>query len=135
MMFNWKHVKVGFTQTEKKLRRKLRMHHFLFAFLGGVGIVLFWYGIWETAGSILEIYPPLSVLIGMTILSIMGIFIMEIVGKEALSEEIEEVERGEKKISKEIVRMGRDEKAIFAELEKVEHEIEKTEQEIEQKKS
>jgi len=73
------------------LQNKMRAHHALYAFLGAVGLVLFWYGIWEglnmlhlkTNGFLKFISHPLTAFfIGSTILSFTGLFVFELIGRD-----------------------------------------------------
>lgn len=116
-MFRLKNIKKGFEQFEIKTRKKLKAHHFLFAFVGGVGVIMFWYGVWDITSKIMPSWC--SMIIGMLILIFLGIFIIETVGKEALVEEIEQATKNEKK--------------TVERLEKIEAKLEKTEKRLEKK--
>ncbi len=68
---------------EKKIRKMFKItpkdKKFLFALLGGIGLVFFWYGAWETIYMIPIINNPLVALfIGLLILTISGIIYSQI---------------------------------------------------------
>lgn len=101
-----------------KLEHKIRgtLSHFpnLYAIIGGVGVVLFWRGVWHTADYLMLVFKssnlksssinlaeeiwwdgPLSLVIGLIILLITGIFVSNFIGNEILISGL----RGEKKLS------------------------------------
>jgi hypothetical protein len=69
-----------FDRLEDKTRIALSHHPFLYSFIGGIGIVLFWKGVWETA----ELYPwlfgPMSVIVGVIILLMTGLLVSFFIG-------------------------------------------------------
>ncbi|MEK7634751.1 MAG: hypothetical protein AAB396_02640 [Patescibacteria group bacterium] len=64
---------------EDKIRGKLSHWPIIYAFIGGVGIVLFWRGIWLTA-DILHIGGLFSILISVIILLFTGLFVSFFIG-------------------------------------------------------
>lgn len=102
-----------FDKLEDRVRRWLSHNPLLYAFIGGVGVVIFWRGIWYTMDFVMEFYfsvllanksidymtpiwwdGPLSIVIGMAMLLPTGIFISSFVGNEIIISGI----KGEKKI-------------------------------------
>lgn len=79
---------------EDKVRVRLSRHPIIYAFIGGISIVLFWRGVWMTA----DMYPFMTgphTLIGSTlVLLITGLFVSFFVGDIILISGL----RGEKKI-------------------------------------
>ncbi len=69
-----------FDKLEDKVRGALSHFPILYAFVGGVGVVLFWKGVWETA----EIFPSLyglgSVAVSVIILLVTGLFVFYFIG-------------------------------------------------------
>lgn len=103
-----------FDKLEDRARRWLSHHPLLYAFIGGAGVVIFWRGIWHTTDFIMEFYfsvplanqsidnvvpiwwdGPLSILIGLAVLLLTGIFISSFIGNEIIISGI----KGEKKIA------------------------------------
>lgn len=106
-------ISVFFDKLEDRVRKWLSHRPLLYAFIGGIGVVLFWRGIWHTMDFIMEYYfsaslanqsinsnlliwwdGPLSVAIGLTMLLVTGIFISGFIGNEIIISGI----KGEKKI-------------------------------------
>jgi len=88
---------------EDKVRGKLSHYPIIYAFVGGVGVVIFWRGVWHTVDhvtqfifangngaastSLIEFFwwdGPLSILIGTTLLLIDGLFVSSFIGNEII---------------------------------------------------
>src|SRR3989344_1137145 len=96
---------------ERKLTVYLSHRPKLYAFIVGVGIVLFWRGVWHTADDLHRYYylvpsnfdfltspwwdGPLSLLVGIIILYFTGSFISSFIGNELILSGL----RGEKRLS------------------------------------
>lgn len=69
-----------FDKFEDVIRARLSHRPILYAFVGGIGIVLFWKGVWETA----EFFPFLvglpSVLLGLLLILPTGLFVSFFIG-------------------------------------------------------
>lgn len=98
-----------FDRLEDHVRKKLSRLPLIYAFIGGVGVVLFWRGVWHSADFIthyfsatisINVYDtpwwdgPVSLLVGTLILLITGVFISNFIGNEIIISGI----KGEKKI-------------------------------------
>jgi hypothetical protein len=77
-----------FDKMEDSIRAKLSRHPFIYTFIGGSGVVLFWRGIWHTA-DVLErssplgayIFSPLGcVVLAVIILLSTGLFVSVFIG-------------------------------------------------------
>jgi hypothetical protein len=101
-----------FDKLEDRVRGWLSHHPILYGFFGGIGVVLFWRGVWHTADWIsallmdlrtgnatvdLAAFPdgPLSFLIGSVMLLITGLFVSNFIGNEIIISGL----RGEKKLA------------------------------------
>lgn len=126
-----------FDKLEDKIRAYLSKIPLAYALLGGVGVVLFWRGVWHIADD-LSVNSFLSLVMGSTILLMTGVFVSSFVGNrliisglsgekkltEKTKEEIEsEIESEEDKINK-----------LQNTLNRVEEKLEEVERELSQKK-
>jgi hypothetical protein len=105
-----------FDKLEDHVRGRLSHYPIIYAIVGGIGIVLFWRGVWlttdyifetlaasqATMGSTISITPsitwwdgPLSFLIGLAILLMTGVFVSNFIGNEIIITGL----RGEKKLT------------------------------------
>lgn len=102
-----------FDKLEDVVRGKLSHHTIPYAMVGGIGIVLFWRGVWHFADYLMllirfnhgfssidlseEIWwdGPLSLVVGSILLLISGLFVSNFIGNEIIMSGL----RGEKKLS------------------------------------
>jgi uncharacterized membrane protein len=121
-----------FDKLEDRVRAKLSHYPILYAFIGGVGIVLFWRGIWHTADDI-NLSSGLSLVLGLFILLMTGVFVYEFIGNRLIISGL----IGEKKLSeKETEEIETEEtqlRNLQNTLNKLEKKLEHIDQEIEQK--
>lgn len=93
---------VFFDKLEDHVRGVLIKHLFIYTFIGGTGVVLFWRGVWhmadvlERTGGILKVlFSPLgSTLLGVLILLTTGLFVSVFIGESIILSGI----RKEKKV-------------------------------------
>lgn len=103
-----------FDKFEDKVRAFLSKHPLWYAMIAGIGLVLFWRGVWHTTDSISEIIwhgadlnssldlassfwdGPISFVVGSAILLAGGVFVSELLGKEIIISGL----RGEANLSK-----------------------------------
>lgn len=71
------------------------------AFLAGIGVIIFWRGIWEWLDQ-MEVSPFASVLIGTLILGCVGVFVQTFIGNTIIIREVKQEEKSEKKVLKKI---------------------------------
>ncbi len=72
-----------FDKLENQVRGKLSKYPILYAFIGGIGIILFWRGVWHLADDI-NMASGASFVIGIVILLITGVFVSEFIGKKLI---------------------------------------------------
>lgn len=89
-----KRVLKFFDRLEDKIRGKLSHYPILYAFIGGVGIVLFWRGVWHAADDI-YLGSIISLVVGSIILLLSGIFVSDFIGNKLIISGL----KGEKKLS------------------------------------
>jgi|SRR3989344_1387454 len=72
-----------FDKLENRVREKLSHYPVLYAFIGGVGLVLFWRGVWHIADDI-NLTSIMSIIVGFVILLTTGIFVSEFIGNKLI---------------------------------------------------
>lgn len=121
-----------FDRLEDSVRGHLSRYPLVYALVGGVGVVLFWRGVWHTADEI----PVLdnnwvSLGVGTAILLITGIFVSAFVGNKLIMTGL----RGEKKMAEKTIEEIEAEESEIHEIEKtmlkVEDELSEIKKEIE----
>jgi hypothetical protein len=121
-----------FDKLEDKTRSKLSHAPFLYALFGGVGVVLFWRGVWHLADDA-NMSSIISLILGGGILLITGIFISVFVGNRLIISGI----KGEKKIAEkteeEILTEESQLDKLQKTLKKVEEKLDNIESEIQEK--
>ena len=140
-----------FDKLEDKIRAKLSHYPILYAFLGGVGIVIFWRGVWHTADFVTEVITsfqynttidlgvlpwwdgPLSILIGSVLLLSTGLFVFGFIGSEVIITGL----KGEKKLAEKTEEEVRIEtgviKDIKEEVKNISYRLDEIEKDIEKK--
>ncbi len=133
-----------FDKLEDKARGKLSHLPMLYAFLGGVGVVLFWRGVWHTTDFLTALFlgeaeitlfnivdGPLSFALGTMILMVTGVYVSAFIGNRliitGLSGEKKLAEKTEEEIMSEEDQIQKIQKTLV----KVEEKISKIESEIE----
>ena len=76
-----------FLNIETRARKAFERIPFIHAFLAGVGIILVWRGVWETADHI-SLMPLASVAIGVVLLVAIGLYLQTLVGNTIIIKEV-----------------------------------------------
>lgn len=135
-----------FDKLEDKIRGTLSHYPILYGFLGGVGVVLFWRGVWHSADvislAVISEQPistfavldgPISLFVGSVLLLITGVFVYAFIGNKIIVSGL----IGEKKISEkaeeEIKSESQELKNLQKTLSRVEEKIENLEEKLEKK--
>ncbi len=84
---------------EKNARKFFERIPFIQAFLAGVGVIIFWRGVWELSDRI-NIHPALSILIGCLILGGIGVFVQTFIGNMIIIKNVKREEEKEKQSMK-----------------------------------
>jgi hypothetical protein len=92
---------------EERARRAFEEYPFIHAFLAGVGVILFWRGVWEIA-DINRISPTVSVILGVLILGGIGLFIQTFIGNTLIIKKIKHEVELEKENKKEVTVVERE---------------------------
>lgn len=77
-----------FDKLEDHIREHLSIYPITYSIIGGVGVVLFWRGVWETADILMKInpvfgwffYAPIQVIISTLILLLTGLMVSTFIG-------------------------------------------------------
>ncbi len=124
----------SFESFERKLRGKLSHHPINYAILGGIGVVLFWRGVWHLADN-LNIGSLVSAILGATILLITGAFVSSFIGNRliisGLMGEKKQSEKTEEAVETEEVKLEK----LQSSLTKVEKQLEHIDQDMHHKKN
>ncbi len=91
-----------FDKLEDKIRGALSHRPIVYAFIGSVGIVLLWRGIWMTADMFDFMTGPVSILISISLLMAIGLFVSFFIGDQILLSGIKEEKRLDEKTEEEI---------------------------------
>lgn len=110
-----------FDKLEDKVRERLSRHPVLYTIIGGVAIVLFWKGVWETAELFPFLFGPVSIIISVAILLVTGLFVSFFIGDRIILSGI----KGEKKLVEKTEREIEEEEVELEELDTDIHRIEK----------
>lgn len=90
-----------FLKIEEKARKYFEQFPFIHAFLAGVGVILFWRGVWEIA-DIRQLSPTASIIWGVLILSGIGLFIHTFIGNAIIIKSVKHEIDLEKESRKEV---------------------------------
>ncbi len=73
-----------FDRLEDKVRFTLSRHPLIYTFIGGVAVVLFWRGVWNTADMFPWLTGPVSLLISTVVLLMIGLFVSFFIGDQQI---------------------------------------------------
>ncbi|OGF63880.1 hypothetical protein A2Z53_03120 [Candidatus Giovannonibacteria bacterium RIFCSPHIGHO2_02_42_15] len=99
---------------EDRIRKALSKRPIAYTFIGGVGIVLFWRGVWLVADDFEFMTGYVSILISTVILLLTGLFVSFFIGDELIIAGLKE----EKKISEKTEEEINNEEMTLQELKK-----------------
>ncbi|OHA91553.1 MAG: hypothetical protein A2758_00335 [Candidatus Zambryskibacteria bacterium RIFCSPHIGHO2_01_FULL_49_18] len=124
-----KRINRWFDRFEDKVRGFLSHYPMIYALVGGVGIVSFWRGVWETS-DLLGIPSEASLVGGILILMSLGILVTEFLGNRIIISGL----RGEKKLEEKTLKEIEDEEMFLSNLKNKVERIEKLLVEMNNKK-
>ena len=91
-----------FDNLEDKIRKRLSKRPIVYAFIGSVGIILLWRGVWMTADMFDFMTGPVSIIIGLAIALLIGLFVSFFVGDQIIISGIKEEKKIDEKTEEEI---------------------------------
>lgn len=120
-----------FDRLEDKIRNKLSKKPVIYAFVGSIGIILVWRGVWHIADDI-GMGSITSLVLGVLILLSIGLFVSFFIGEQTIISGIKEEKRIDEKTEEEIKQeaftlseLHEDVEALREEMENIEKEIKK----------
>jgi len=119
-----------FLKIESKARAYFEHFPFLHAFLAGVGVILFWRGVWEVADKV-GIHYGWSILLGVLILFVIGLFVHTFVGNAIIIKNVEREKQLEQKTRTDIEKVQKEEELEEITLEILAKKLESIESKIE----
>lgn len=124
-----------FDKLEDKTRIALSHYPITYAIIGGVGIILFWKGVWETAEVFPILFGPMSMLIGIVVLLVTGLMVSFFVGDSIILSGFNREKKLVEKTESEIHSEKETIQHIVVELETIEAMLKKVKEKLDQKKS
>ena len=122
-----------FDKLEDGIRISLSHYPIPYAFIGGIGVVLFWRGVWETADMFPWFSGPVSILVGITILLLTGLLVSVFIGDSIIMSGVNR----EKKLTEKTERDVRSEKNtlqhVVAKLEAIDSDLKKLQKTVGEK--
>ncbi len=118
-----------FDKLEDKTRAKLSRMPVLYALLGGIGIILFWRGVWHLADSI-NLNSLISASLGVSILLITGAFVSSFIGNRLIISGLNGEKKLAEKTEEEIKTEENEIQSIKKTLDRVEEKISQIESKI-----
>ncbi len=123
-----------FDKLEDKIRGKLSHYPIVYAFIGGIGVVLFWRGVWHTADN-MNVGSVISLIIGSIMLLLTGIFVSAFVGSRLIISGLIGERKMEEKEEEELQTEEMQLKNLQNTLNRVEKKISELEEEVEEEKN
>lgn len=120
----FKAVITYFDKLEDRVRIKLSRNPIIYAIIGGVGIVLFWKGVWETAEYFPILHGPGSITLGVAILLVSGLLVASFIGDSIIMSGYKKEKKLVEKTEAELADERNSLEYVVAELDEIENEIE-----------
>ncbi|MDD4761925.1 MAG: hypothetical protein PHZ25_02800 [Candidatus Pacebacteria bacterium] len=121
-----------FDKLEDKIRQILSKSPLIYAFIGGVGIVLFWRGVWELADD-LNLSSSGSLIISVIILLLTGTFVSFFIGEEILISGVKAEKRRDQSIIEKIEREQKKSIELLEEVNGIKKSLEEIKNKLEEK--
>jgi hypothetical protein len=119
-----------FDKLEDRIRGKLSHYPILYAVIGGIGVVLFWRGVWHIADDI-SLGSETSLIMGTVILLMTGVFVSDFIGNRLIISGISGEKKLEEKEKSEIETEENQIRNMQATLSKLEKKLDHIDDDIE----
>ncbi|OGG77901.1 hypothetical protein A3A36_02390 [Candidatus Kaiserbacteria bacterium RIFCSPLOWO2_01_FULL_52_12b] len=124
-----------FDKLEDRTRIKLSHYPITYAIVGGVGIILFWKGVWETAEIFPVLFGPMSMIIGIAILLMTGLMVSFFVGDSIILSGFNREKKLAEKTEEEVHSEKETVQHIVIELETIEMMLKNVKEKLDQRRS
>jgi hypothetical protein len=121
-----------FNKLENKVKGKLSHYPILYALIGGIGVVLFWRGVWHIADDV-SMGSVISLIIGSIMLLISGIFVSTFVGNKIIISGLVGEKKLEEKEEQELQTEEMQLRSLQSTLNKLEKKLDHIDEDIEKK--
>lgn len=126
-------IELFFDKLEDVVRGRLSKHPFVYGFVGGSGVILFWRGIWHTADYLEEnteigavLFSDVgSMLTGIVILLMSGLFVSVFIGDSILISGLKKEKKLTEKTEEEVVEEKKDIEIIEEQISEISAKLEK----------
>ncbi len=118
-----------FLKKEEKSRNYFENSPFFHAFLAGIGVVLFWRGVWEIA-DLLKLNPFISIILGIIILITIGLFLQTFVGNTIIIKKVDIEHQMDNKTKKDLEKVKKEINSEEVNLSLINNKLEKIEIQI-----
>ncbi len=122
-----------FDKLEDRIRISLSHRPIPYAFIGGIGVILFWRGVWETADLFPWFTAPLSIVVGLIILLLTGLLVSFFIGDSIILSGF----KREKKLAEKTESEVRSEKDtmqyVVSELRTIDEDLKKLQEKMDEK--
>ena len=122
-----------FDKLEDKIRISLSHYPIPYAFLGGIGVVLFWRGVWETADLFPWFSGPVSILVGLVILLLTGLLVSVFIGDSIIMSGFNREKKLAEKTESEVRSEKNTMQYVVTELQTIDDDVKKLEERLDER--
>ena len=127
-----------FDKLEDRIRAILSIYTILYAFIGGIAIVIFWRGVWHTADLLMSkggiwavvLYEPITIIWTTLLLLATGLFVSFFVGDRIILSGVKREKRIDEKTAEDIKKEDEQIQLLRDKVDKISKDIEEIRQKI-----